>query len=291
LLKQTALTLSSQRGSEIRELASELRGRGQLVEGVPLDDVYIPSGNWTTVIDIITEVASFSAAPMKKSFPFLIIISVFIASVSGAALLYRAKKQRIAAAEAAAETNAAKALPSIKPGADPPYVRGSAHAPVTLEEFGDFECRPCGDLSPVLEKVEQDYGTRLRVIFRQFPLAMHKHALDAARASEAAGLQDRFWEMHDLLYHNRFIWPRAADVRTAFNDYAKTLNLDVERFKKDMDSEQVKTRIVSDQQRGASLGVDRTPVLFINHRRVAETSLNPPGLHAAIDRALNEKGR
>jgi len=226
---------------------------------------------------------------MKRSFPFLIIISVFVASLSAAALLYRAKKQRIAAAQPVAATNSAKALPSVHLGADPPHLRGSADAPVTLEEFGDFECRPCGDLSSVLEKVEQDYGTRLRVIFRQFPLAMHRHALDAARASEAAGLQDRFWQMHDLLYHNRFIWPRAADVRTAFNDYAKTLNLEVERFKRDMDSEQVKTRIFSDQQRGASLGVDRTPVLFINNRRIPESSLNPPGLHAAIDGALNEK--
>jgi protein-disulfide isomerase len=160
---------------------------------------------------------------------------------------------------------------------------------VALEEFGDFECRPCGDLSPILEKIEQDYGARLRVIFRQCPLAMHRHALDAAHASEAAGLQGRFWEMHDLLYRNRFIWPRAADVRAVFNDYAKTLGLDVERFKKDMDSEQVKARIVADQQRGASLGVDRTPVLFINNGRVAETALNPPGLHAAIDAGLNGK--
>jgi protein-disulfide isomerase len=228
---------------------------------------------------------------MKRSLPFLIIIFVLLAAIGGGALLYRVKQQRIAAVQVAAATNAAKAPPSVQLGADPPHIRGPTHAPVTLEEFGDFECRPCGDLSPILEKIEQDYGTRLRVIFRQFPLAMHRHALEAARASEAAGLQGQFWEMHDLLYRDRFIWPRAADVRTAFNDYAKKLNLVVERFKKDMDSEQVKARIVSDQQRGASLGVDRTPVLFINHRRVAETSLNPPGLHAALDGALNEKGR
>jgi protein-disulfide isomerase len=171
---------------------------------------------------------------MRRLLPFLIILSVLLAAGGGGALLYRVKEQRIVAAQAAAAANAAKVASSIKPGADPPHLRGSAHAPVTLEQFGDFECRPCGDLSPILEKIEQDYGTRLRLIFRQSPLAMHRHALDAARASEAAGLQDRFWEMHDLLYHSRFVWPRAADVRTAFNDYAKTLNLDVERFKKDI---------------------------------------------------------
>jgi protein-disulfide isomerase len=116
---------------------------------------------------------------------------------------------------------------------------------------------------------------------------MHRHALEAARASEAAGLQDRFWEMHDLLYHNRFLWPGAADVRGVFSDYAKTLGLDLERFKKDMDGEEVRIRIVADQRRAAALGVDRTPVVFINDRQVPVTSLTPPGLHAAIDAALN----
>jgi protein-disulfide isomerase len=205
---------------------------------------------------------------MKRSRPFLIIISVLLTAACGGALLYRVKQQRIAAVQGAAAASAAKALSSVKLGADPPHVRRSGHAPVTLEEFGDFQCKPCGDLSPVVEKLEQDYGSRLRVIFRQFPLNMHRHALEAARASEAAGLQNRFWEMHDLLYYNRFIWPEAPDVRGAFTDYARSLGLDLERFKRDMDSEQVTRRIVADQLRGTSLGVDRTPVLFLNDRQV-----------------------
>jgi protein-disulfide isomerase len=233
------------------------------------------------------EAGMFRPHPMKRSLPLLIIIFVLLAAVGGGALLYRVKQQRIAAARAAAVVANAS---SSKVGADdPPHVRGPASAAVTLEEFGDFECRPCGDLSPVLEKIEQDYGTRLRVIFRQFPLGMHRHALDAARASEAAGRQGRFWEMHDLLYHNRFVWPRAPDIRNAFNDYAKSIGLDVERFKKDMDSEQVSARIAADQSRGKALGVDRTPVLFINDLQVPVTSLNPPGLHAVIDEALKGK--
>jgi len=226
---------------------------------------------------------------MRRYVPFLIIVAVFLIAVGGGALLFHMKQQRMAAARAAAAAAAAKASLASKLGADPPHVRGSAKAAVTLEEFGDFECRPCGDLSPVLEKIEQDYGADLRVIFRQFPLAVHRHALDAARASEAAGLQGHFWEMHDLLYRNRFIWPGAADARKAFEDFAKSLGLDLERFKKDMDSEQVNARIVADRQRGASLGVDRTPVLFINNRQVPVTSLTPPGLHAAIDAARNQK--
>jgi protein-disulfide isomerase len=219
---------------------------------------------------------------MNRYLPFAIIVVVFITAVGGGAALYKVKlkQQRIRTAAAA------MAVKLSSNGAEPAHVRGGANAQVVLEEFGDFQCRPCGDLSPILEKIEQDYGAQLRVIFRQLPLAMHRHALAAARASEAAGLQGRFWEMHDLLYHERFNWPAAPDVRGSLNDYAKKLGLDVERFKKDMDGEEVKARILADQQRAISLRVDRTPVLFINDRAVPVTSFTPPGLHAAIDAAL-----
>lgn len=223
---------------------------------------------------------------MKRYLPFAIIIAALVIAIGGGTLLFRIKQQRIAAANLAGTAASAKVYAS-ELGAEPAHVRGAAGAPVTLEEFGDFQCGPCGDLSSTLEKIEDDYGGRLRVVFRQFPLAMHLHALEAARASEAAGLQGRFWEMHDLLYHERFIWPRAPDVGTAFSDYAKTLGLDIERFKKDMNGEQVKARILADQRRARALGVDRTPIIFINNRQVPATSLTPPGLHAAIDAALN----
>jgi len=238
------------------------------------------------VIKVVLAAAS-ATFPMKRYLPFLIVAVVFLLAVASGALLFYFKREAIKAAAAKSVSSKPGAETPHSPGALPPHVRGGAKARVTLEEFGDFECPPCGNLSSTLEKIEQDYGARLRVIFRECPLAMHKHALDAARAAEAAGLQGRFWEMHDLLYHNRFIWPQAADVRAAFNDYAKTLGLDVERFKKDMDSDKVKARIVSDQERARSLGVDRTPVLFINDHRVPETSMNPPALHEAIDAALN----
>lgn len=226
---------------------------------------------------------------MKRYLPFAIIIGVFVIAIGAGTLLFHVKQQRIKAAKLAAEAAAAKAALLGALGAEPPHIRGGANAPVTLEEFGDFECRPCGNLSVVLEKLEEDYGDRLRVIFRQFPLAVHKHALDAARASEAAGMQGRFWEMHDWLYHNRFIWPFAPDVRKTFDDYARSIGLDLERFKKDMDGEQVKARIAADQGRAKSLGVDRTPVVFINNRLVPVTSLTPPGLRAIIDAELDRK--
>src|SRR5260370_13198315 len=172
---------------------------------------------------------------MKRYLPFIIIIVVFLLAAGGGAFLLFSK-QRALKTEVAAKEAVKTAI--VKPGAEPPHIRGSNKASVTLEEFGDFECTPCGLLSPVLEQLEKDYGERLRVIFREFPLPMHKHALDAARAAEAAGLQGHFWEMHDMLYHNRFIWPASSDVRDNVNAYSETLKLDVERFKKDFEGEE-----------------------------------------------------
>ena len=173
-----------------------------------------------------------------------------------------------------------------RPGAEPMHVRGDAAAPIVIEEFGDFECLPCSLLWPVLQKLENDYGKQLVVVFREHPLKMHKFALDAARAAEAAGLQGKFWEMHDSLYRNRATWVPATYVRPNLNDYAAELKLDVERFKNDMDGPDVAKRIEADQDRGESLGIDRTPVVFLNGQRVAPADHTEKGLRAAIDKEL-----
>jgi protein-disulfide isomerase len=178
-----------------------------------------------------------------------------------------------------------------------------------LEEFGDFQCPPCGFLAATLLKVEHDYADSVRVVFREFPLAMHPHAMTAACAAEAAGLQGRFWEMHDLLFQNSMQWGRpptphspqsnagpnasppetAASVRAIFAGYAEKLGLEVERFKRDMDSEAVKSRIMLDQERAASIGVDRTPFLFIDGVQIPFASLDEKELRGIIDAALSGK--
>jgi protein-disulfide isomerase len=116
---------------------------------------------------------------------------------------------------------------------------------------------------------------------------MHPHALAAALAAEAAGLQGRFWEMHDLLYKDQAVWSKALDVRPFFNMYARSLGLDVERFAKDSASEEIKARVISDGEQGVSRGVKTTPTLFINDREVRAFS-SPGRLHEAIDAALAE---
>jgi protein-disulfide isomerase len=176
-----------------------------------------------------------------------------------------------------------------RPGAEPMHVRGDPGAPVVLEEFGDFECLPCSLLWPVLVKLEHEYDKRLVVVFREHPLRMHHFALDAARAAEAAGLQGKFWEMHDALYRNRTTWVTAAYITPYLNQYAVEAGLDLDRFKAALDGEEVAKRITADQDRGDSLGVDRTPTLYLNGQKIPATEFKEEGLRAAIEKALAPK--
>jgi len=197
-------------------------------------------------------------------------------------MLYRAKRLpvlTIAKNHVASGMDEAKSI----------HILGNPDAPVTLEEFGDFQCPPCGTLSGPINQLEQDYRPRLRVIFRHFPLTMHRHAREAALASEAAGRQGRFWQMHDVLYREQAVWSEAADVRPLFDTYAGMLGLKIDRFKKDMESEEVNRRVTADQLRGTALGVTITPTLFVNNRALPNASLSPAALRAGVEAAMNIK--
>ena len=221
---------------------------------------------------------------MKRYLPFVIMAAVAVLTVSAGAMLYRAKQR----------TNAVGSVTAASPGrlgAEPLHVRGDPGAPVTLEEFGDFQCPSCATVTDVIGKLEQDYGRRLRVVFRHYPLAMHSHAIEAALAAEAASLQGRFWEMHDLLYKNQAVWSNASDPATAgqfFNMYARSLGLDAERFAKDSNSDEVKARIFWEGQQGVSRGMKNTPTLFINDRELGHP-FSPEHLRVEIDAALSGK--
>src|SRR5439155_7092409 len=156
-------------------------------------------------------------------------------------ILYRTKRLPVL-------TMSKNDMPSAA-GAKAIHVRGPADATVTLEEFGDFQCPACRTLAGAINQLEQNYAPRLRVTFRHFPLVSHKHAREAALASEAAGLQGRFWQMHDLLYREQSVWSKAPEVRILFNAYAGMLGLNIDRFKKDMESEETKARVASDEQK------------------------------------------
>jgi len=171
-------------------------------------------------------------------------------------------------------------------GAEPAHLKGTSSAVVTIEEFGDFQCPPCSRMHAEMKKLEEEYGSRIQIIYRHYPLSAHGQALEAAQAAEAAALQGKFWEMHDFLFERQEEWSDKSNSRELFTDYARSLRLDVEKFSKDIDSSQVKERIESDKKRADSINVSGTPTLFINGREVSSEAMNPASIRDMINAAL-----
>jgi protein-disulfide isomerase len=143
------------------------------------------------------------------------------------------------------------------------HVQGPADAPVTLVEFGDFECPYCAAAHVIVKRVQQIMDDQLRFVFRHFPLTqIHPHAEPAAEASEAAGAQGQFWEMHDLLYENQPLLDPPHLV-----GYAEELGLEVERFVRELETGIYRERVREDFLSGVRSGVNGTPAFFINGLR------------------------
>jgi protein-disulfide isomerase len=164
-------------------------------------------------------------------------------------------------------------------------------SPVILEEYGDYQCPPCGELYPELKQIEHEYGDQLRIVFHHFPLpTIHKNAMIAAHAAEAARNQNKFWEMHDRLYRNQKEWVDQGDPRPTFISYARQLNLKIDQFTSDMDSNLVDQRISADIQRGTLAGVTGTPTVFIDSQMLRYEATNLDGLRRGINAMLLKRG-
>ena len=227
---------------------------------------------------------SLSLQSMKRYLPFVIVAAVALVTLGSGAMLYRAKRPQLLSMPE-------NRSPSGKSGTESMHVRGNPHAVVTLEEFGDFQCPPCSTFASFGEELLKEYDSRLRIVFRNFPLPLHEHARDAALAAEAAGMQGRFWEMHDVLYREQAVWSKAPNARELFESYAGTIGLNLDQFRKDMDSEKARERVDSDHALGDSLGVNVTPTFFINNHPVDPKDKNPEGVRAAINAALAGKSQ
>jgi protein-disulfide isomerase len=223
---------------------------------------------------------------MKRLLPFAIIIVVLVGAVAAGWVVLRSARD-----QKNGPTPTPDPAGQVK-GAEPPHVRGNAAAPVTLEEFGDFQCPSCGTYEPELKKIEAEFGDKLKVIFRELPLLpMHEHALMAAQAAEAAGLQGKFWEMHDLLYENQSKWVEQKDLVPVFVDYAKQLGLNPDQFMKDLSGETVTQRIFQDGKRAHSLGLKGTPSFFVNGKEAKDEQWKPEGLRQMIRDAIAASGK
>jgi protein-disulfide isomerase len=147
--------------------------------------------------------------------------------------------------------------PPVNAEAD--HVLGPVNAPVTLVEYGDFECPFCGRSYPAVRRIRDELGDRLRFVFRHFPRPEHPHARHAAEAAEAASAQGRFWEMHDQLFEHQ---DALTDGDLAH--YASDVGLDIARFQDDLSSHVFVGRVQRDIQSGAHSDVHGTPTFFIN---------------------------
>ena len=176
-----------------------------------------------------------------------------------------------------------KLTPPVGPG---DHVFGNPDAPVTLVEYGDYECPYCGRAHPVVEEVLRQMGPEARFVFRHFPLAeMHPHAVAAAEAADAAGAQGKFWPMHATLYENQ-----GALEPEDLLGYAGALGLDVPRFARELATHAHLAKVEADFRSGVRSGVQGTPTFFINGVR-HEAGWDAPTLLAALRAASRMKKR
>jgi protein-disulfide isomerase len=160
------------------------------------------------------------------------------------------------------------------------HIQGPADAPVTLVEYGDYQCPYCGAAYRIVKDIQARMGDRLRFVFRNFPISTsHPHAEQAAEAAEAAAAQGQFWPMHDLLYENQ---TQLGD--RDLHSYAEQLGLDVERFDHDLADHVHAARVHEDFLGGVRSGVNGTPSFYINGTR-HDDSFDTDTLLAALERA------
>lgn len=163
---------------------------------------------------------------------------------------------------------------------------GSEHSPITLVEYGDFECPTCKQAAPAVKLVLERFGGRVRFVFRHFPVeSAHPNAMHAAQAAEAAGGQGKFWQMHDLLFENQRHL-KIANLR----GYAERLDLDMPRFIAEMDDEIYLQRVREQMQGGTQSHVRGTPTFFINGV-IQDVSFGMRALMDGVEAALRRVDR
>ncbi len=148
---------------------------------------------------------------------------------------------------------------------DAKNTKGDPGAPVRIVEFGDYQCPACAAAYPITKTVVDRNKGKVYFIFRNFPLSVHPNSQIAAKAAEAAALQGKFWEMHDILYEKQNEWATSQSPKDLFDQYAQSIGLDVKKFDSDLDS--VTSQVNSDYSLGGNVGVGSTPTFFINGQK------------------------
>jgi protein-disulfide isomerase len=187
-------------------------------------------------------------------------------------------------------TNDNKANAPSGQGALTNHVYGEGSSGVTLTEYGDFECPACSRYYPVIKGVKEKYKDQITFQFRHFPLIqIHANAMSSSRAAEAAGLQGKFWEMHDMLYENQQVWAASSSAQKDFEGYARQLGLDMTKFVSDFKSSKVNNNIQADLKEGNRLKVDSTPTFFIDGKKISSPEPTVEAFSKVIEAAIEQK--
>jgi protein-disulfide isomerase len=171
-----------------------------------------------------------------------------------------------------AETSGSPSSISIPAVSENDISKGDSKSKISLIEYSDFQCPACAAYQPLVKQLLSELGNEIYITYRFFPLTnLHKNAMISAQAAYAANLQGKFWEMHDMLFETQTSWAETKDPKDTFVTYAKKLNLDADKFEKDMNSSEAQTYVASSQNQAISAGINSTPTFFVNGRKI----LNP----------------
>lgn len=233
--------------------------------------------------------------------PLLIIGIVLVVAIIGGALYYNSSKASPAPAVAANGNKVTGTPATAKPspmsipanapsGATPPEQMGSANAAVTLEEFADFQCGACAGAHPTMNEIKSMYGSRIHFIYRNFPLQIpaHDKSYEASLAASAAGMQNKFWDMQNMLFSNQKAWTSDPTYKQIWKGYAQKIGLDVPKWETDMNGFGAKNRVEADIARGKAINISSTPTLFINGVSVSFSDMRVESLKALIDAELQK---
>ena len=166
-------------------------------------------------------------------------------------------------------------------------IYGKKDSPVSLVEFGDFQCPACLGYFPIVQQIKAQYGDRISIQFRHFPLSeIHQNAVISSRAAEAAAMQGKFWEMHDKLYENQNAWGTSQTPNTFFESYAQEIGLDVEKFKTDIKSNATNETVQADRAEAQKQGHTSTPTFVLNGKRIENPPRTIEEFGALIEEAL-----
>ena len=166
-------------------------------------------------------------------------------------------------------------------------IKGDKEAAATLIEYSDFQCPACGSYYPIVKKVSEDLGAKVRFAYRHFPLPQHKNAKLAATVAEAAGKQGKFWEMHDLIFQNQSDWSEEKNAAVLFAKYAQDIGLNLAQFQTDIASDDIKAKIENDYKSGVKAGVNSTPSFFLNGKKM-DNPRNYDEFKNAIEQTLEQ---